>query len=65
VKPRLVIGPLTGRIYVTTRYRELPNGVIEAQTKYDVTSDFMAVKEIAERDFNYTPVEKSPETTCA
>jgi hypothetical protein len=54
MKPRLTIGPLSGRIYVVTKYRVLENGVIEAQTKYDVTSDFMAVKEIAERDFDYT-----------
>jgi hypothetical protein len=53
MRPRLTIGPLTGRIYVVTKYRVLEGGVIDAQTKYDVTSDFMAVKEIAERDFDY------------
>ena len=55
--PRLMLGPLTGRIYVATRYRliDAEKGTWEALEKYDVTSDFMAVKEEAERLFTYTP----------
>jgi hypothetical protein len=45
VKPRLVKGGLTDRIYVATRYAERENGVIVAQTKYDVTDDFYGVLE--------------------
>jgi hypothetical protein len=52
-----MLGPLTGRIYVVTRYKliDAETGTFEALEKYDVTSDFMAVKEEAERLFTYTP----------
>ena len=45
MKPRLVFSDLGGRVYVVTRYREEPNGVIVASTKYDVTEDFAALME--------------------
>ena len=54
--PRLTLGPLTGRIYVVTRYRERPNGVIEAQEKFDVTDEFLSLYEEATSKFTYTPV---------
>jgi hypothetical protein len=56
--PLLTLGPLSGRIYVVTRYTDKGNGVIDAHEKYDVTSQFMAVKEEAEAKFDYMPVEK-------
>lgn len=40
MKPRLLRGGLSGRVYVVMRYRELQNGGIQAHTKYDVTEDF-------------------------
>jgi hypothetical protein len=52
--PRLVLGPLTGRIYIATRYRERDNGVIETQEKFDVTNDFLALYEEATSKFTYT-----------
>lgn len=55
--PRLMLFPFTGRIYVVTRYKLInaETGTFRALEKYDVTSDFMAVKEEAERLFTYTP----------
>ena len=53
--PRLVLGPLTGRIYIATRYKVRPNGVIEAHEKYDVTDDFMNLHAEAVTKFTYTP----------
>jgi hypothetical protein len=50
-----MLGPLTGRIYIATRYRDLGEGRFEALEKFDVTSQFMAVKEESERLFDYTP----------
>jgi len=42
--PRLVESPLTGQVYVVTRYtvRTAANGTpyLSVQTKYDVTGDF-------------------------
>jgi hypothetical protein len=49
-----VLGPLTGRIYIATRYRERDNGVVETQEKYDVTNDFLALYEEATSKFTYT-----------
>ena len=43
-KPRLFQGGLTGRIYVTTRYRELDTGVIVSDEKFDVTADFKRIE---------------------
>jgi hypothetical protein len=59
--PRLMLGPMTGRIYVATRYKviDAERGLWEAQKKYDVTDQFMAVKEEAEAKFTYTPVTKA------
>jgi hypothetical protein len=53
--PKLVLGPLTGRIYIATRYTVRDNGVIEAREKYDVTDDFMNVYADAVARFDYTP----------
>lgn len=41
--PRLLHSELTGRIYVATRYRTRPDGVIVVAEKFDVTDDFMAI----------------------
>lgn len=38
--PRLMCGGLSGRIYVVTKYKELPDGGLEAIDKFDVTEDF-------------------------
>jgi hypothetical protein len=53
--PKLVLGPLTGRIYIATRYKVRPNGVIETQEKYDVTDDFLNLYAEAIAKFDYTP----------
>jgi hypothetical protein len=53
--PKLVLGPLTGRIYIATRYTVRPNGVIETQEKYDVTDAFLNLYADATARFNYTP----------
>jgi len=42
--PRLFVGGLTGRIYVTTSYREWDNGTVESLVKYDVTEDFERIE---------------------
>jgi hypothetical protein len=55
--PLLTIGPLTGRIYIVTRYTDKGNGVIDAHEKFDVTGQFMEVKAIAEAKFDYKPIE--------
>jgi hypothetical protein len=55
--PKLVLGPLTGRIYIATRYRVRDNGVIETQEKFDVTNDFMNLYAEAVEKFTYTPRE--------
>lgn len=36
---RVMASPLTGNIYAVTRYRDLGDGCMEAQTKHDVTTD--------------------------
>lgn len=41
--PRLFRGPLSGRVYVVTRYRDLGNGMFEAHEKHDVTDEFLAL----------------------
>ena len=58
--PKLVLGPLTGRIYIATRYTERANGVIESHEKYDVTNDFMNLHAEATSKFNYTPKKETP-----
>jgi hypothetical protein len=59
--PRLMLSPLTGRIYVATRYKVIDDerGLWRAVEKHDVTAQFMAVKEEAETKFDYTPVAKA------
>lgn len=42
MKPRLLVGGLTDSVYVVTRYKEHPGGLIEATRKHDVTADFWA-----------------------
>jgi hypothetical protein len=37
--PRVLLSALTGRAYVTTRYRETKDGRVTAETKQDVTED--------------------------
>ena len=39
-QPRLFRSDLTGRVYLTTVWRDLGNGQVEAVTKQDVTDDF-------------------------
>lgn len=53
-----MLGGLTGRIYVATRYRVVDeaSGTWEALEKHDVTDQFMAVKAEAEEKFTYTPI---------
>jgi hypothetical protein len=41
--PRLMQSPLTGRVYVVTSYRLLPDGGVMARVKHDVTPDFDAI----------------------
>ena len=59
--PKLLLGPLTGRIYIATRYTERQNNVIEAHEKYDVTDDFLNLYADATAKFDYTPA--APATT--
>ena len=54
-KPRLMLGPLTGRIYCATRYKDLGGGKWEALEKFDVTNNFFTLYEEATARFNYTP----------
>ena len=53
--PKLLLGPLTGRIYIATRYTAKPGGIIEAHEKYDVTDDFLNLHADATAKFDYTP----------
>lgn len=43
MKPLLLRSGLTGTVYVVTRYKDHGDGRIEAQTKYDVTDQFLAL----------------------
>jgi hypothetical protein len=43
MKPMLMESDLTGRVYVVTRYKDRGDGRYEAQTKYDVTDQFLAI----------------------
>jgi hypothetical protein len=52
--PRLMLGPLTGRIYIATRYKDLGDGKWESLEKYDVTNDFLALYTEATSRFTYT-----------
>jgi hypothetical protein len=52
-----MLGPLTGRIYVATRYRDLGDGRWEALEKFDVTSNFFEVYDTAVSQFTYTAKE--------
>lgn len=39
--PLLRFSPLTGTVYIITRYKVAENGIITAQRKFDVTEDFL------------------------
>lgn len=41
--PKLVRSPLTGRVYIVTRYKVLDGEKIQAQEKFDVTDEFVAL----------------------
>ncbi len=43
MKPRLLRSPLTGEVFVITRYTIREGGILVAQTKYNVTDDFNAI----------------------
>jgi hypothetical protein len=43
--PRLFVSGLTGRIYIATQWREMPNGSVVANEKFDVTAEFEAIAE--------------------
>ena len=45
-RPIVRLSPLSGRVYVVTRYRARPGGGIVADVKHDVTGD---VKELRAR----------------
>ena len=42
-QPRLFRGGLSGRIFITDKWRELPDGRTEVHSKRDVTDEFAAV----------------------
>lgn len=44
-EPMLMESPLTGRVFVVTRYRRLDGGLFEAREKFDVTGQFDALAE--------------------
>ena len=48
--PMLMESVLTNRVFIVTRYKELPNGCFEALEKYDVTEEFNA---LARERFNH------------
>ncbi len=59
MKPLLYVGELSNRVYLATRYRTLPSGVIDVQTKYDVTNEVGKVlAELDKRGLELKPVEK-------
>lgn len=53
MKPLLLRSGLTGTVYVVTRYKVSPDGHITAQTKYDVTDQYDALR----------AADNSPDTT--
>ena len=48
--PRLMVGGLTGRIYITTSYKVQPGGAVISNTKYDVTDEFEAIEASREQE---------------
>jgi len=38
--PHLALSGLSEKVYVVTKYRPMPGGLIEAHTKFDVTRSF-------------------------
>lgn len=42
-QPRLMLSPLTNRVYIVTRYNDFGDGLIGAIEKFDATEDFLAV----------------------
>ena len=43
-EPRLLRSPLTGRVYIVTAYRQGNCGSFVADTKTDVTDEFLAIE---------------------
>ena len=41
--PRLMVSSLTDRVYIVTAYKEMENGLIVSNTKFDVTDEFTAI----------------------
>lgn len=48
--PRLVRSDLTGTVYVLTRYKTHPDGLVEALEKWDVTDQFNELVQEREAD---------------
>ena len=46
--PRLMVSSLTNRVYIVTAYKEMENGIVVANTKFDVTDEFTAI--VAQRE---------------
>lgn len=44
--PHLALSGLSEKVYVVTKWRPMPGGMVEAHTKFDVTASF---KDVAER----------------
>jgi hypothetical protein len=42
--PLLMVGGLTGRIYITTSYKVTSDGDVISNIKYDVTDQFEAIE---------------------
>jgi hypothetical protein len=60
-RPLLRLGPLSGRVYLVTRYRELGGGAIDAIKKVDVTNEVGALlEELDARGLELRPKEVAP-----
>lgn len=60
MKPLLYVGPLSGRVYLATRYTQRRDGTISVTTKYDVTSQVGAVlDELDKRGLELRPIPAS------
>lgn len=51
-EPKLLRSPLTGRVYIVTRYRMIneDDDTYEAREKYDCTEQFLALAESLHQD---------------
>lgn len=49
-RPMLVHSSLTGRIYISTKYKEFPDGSVVSSVKYDVTRAFEAIEASREQE---------------